>query len=227
MNERIIAITYLGLLFLTSCGTTTQVPTTLSGEIKELGSEGLEGVTVCVANTDPDLCTQTDDAGMYILESVHAGADLSFTMTKEGYLGGTVSFTTALEPSQIPVVSMGGDVLMELQMGILNVEAVEQTGQIAFSISNGINGDGVNIPNIETRLEPSSGDGPFYSNDSGLPDHSLTQTSANGGGVYVNVEPGIYSLVHLNIAENCTPMLGWGLANAPSFEVFPNRVTYR
>ena len=99
-------------------------------------------------------------------------------------------------------------------------------GQVAFSISNGINGDGVNVPNIETQLEPDSGSGPFYSNDSGLPDLELTQTSANGGGVYVNVEPGMYTLSYLNIPGNCTPMLGWGPVEAPSFQVFANRVTY-
>ena len=223
MRSQMICAFFLSLI-LVGCGK-TELPTTLSGQVKELGSEGLEDVTFCLAGSDV-LCTQTDTGGLYILEGPAAETDLSFTLTKDGYLGGALSVTTSLEPIEVPVVSMAGEVVMELQMGILSVDAIEDTGQVAFSISNGINGDGVNVPNIQTTLEPASGDGPFYSNDSGLPAPELTQTSANGGGVYVNVEPGIYSLTHLNIPDNCSLMLGWGSARSPSFEVFANRVTY-
>ena len=223
MRSPIICALFLSLI-LFGCGETA-VPTTLNGQVKELGSEGLEGVTFCLAGSDV-LCAQSDSEGLYRLEGPAADADLSFTVTKDGYLGGALSITTSIEPFEVPVVSMAGEVVMELQMGILSVDAIEETGQIAFSISNGINGDGVNVPNIQTTLEPASGDGPFYSNDSGLPAPELTQTSANGGGVYVNVEPGIYSLTHLDIPNDCSLMLGWGSAGSPSFEVFANRVTY-
>ena len=225
MNKHLTLLIYLKVLLCIGCGQENTIPTSVSGLVKELGSEGLADVHVCLADSN-DLCTHTDTDGMYSLQGPPAESDLSFTVTKDGYLGGAISVTTGLEPVEIPVVSMAGEVILDLQMGILNVDALENTGQIAFSISNGINGDGINIPNIQTILEPASGSGPFYSNASGLPDLELTQTSANGGGVYVNVEPGIYTLQHLNISDNCTPMLGWGPAASPSFQVFENRVTY-
>ena len=224
MRARICFVVCLGSLVLTGCGQSTPA-TTLSGQVKSLGSQGLEDVEFCLADSE-DLCTQTNTEGLYTLVGPAAEADLSFTVTKDGYLGGALSITTGLEPVEVPVVSMAGDVVMELQMGILSVDAIAETGQIAFSISNGINGDGVNVPNIQTSLEPASGDGPFYSNDSGLPAIELTQTSANGGGVFVNVEPGVYTLNHLNIPEDCSLMLGWGAAASPSFKVFANRVSY-
>ena len=216
----------LAILCFTGCLEAELMPTTVSGQVKELGSDGLADVLFCVAESQAELCTQTDADGMYRLEGPQAEADLSFTVTKDGFLGGSISITTTLSPLEIPVVSMAGEVVRDLQMGVLDVEAIEGTGQIAFSISNGINGDGINIPNVQTTLEPVSGSGPFYSNDSGLPDTDLTETSANGGGVYVNVEPGIYSLLHFNTPDNCSPMLGWGPAAEPSFQVFADRVTY-
>ena len=225
MKTPLSLVIYLQILFCIGCGQNNTIATAVTGQVKELGSDGLSDVVVCLNDADA-ICTQTQADGSYLLEGPPAETDVSFTVTKDGYLGGAMSITTTLEPLDIPVVSMAGEVILELQMGILDVDAVENTGQIAFSISNGINGDGINVPNIQTQLEPASGSGPFYSNDSGLPDLELTETSANGGGVYVNVEPGIYSLTHLNIADNCTLMLGWGSAANPSFRVFENRVTY-
>jgi len=157
MRSQMICALFLSLI-LVGCGE-KELPTILNGQVKELGSEGLEDVTFCLAGSDV-LCTQTDTGGLYRLEGPAAETDLSFTVTKDGYLGGALSVTTSLEPFEVPVVSMAGEVVMELQMGILSVDAVEETGQIAFSISNGINGDGVNVPNIQTTLEPASGDGP-------------------------------------------------------------------
>ena len=214
------------LFTLIGCSGSSGPLTSASGLVNELGSGGLEGVQVCPVGSSPDECVLTNENGIYTLSQLESETDLSLTVSKSGYIGGALSFTTGLEPIEVPVVSMAGEVVMQLQNGILDVETIENTGQIAFSISNGINGDGLNVPNIKTQLEPASGSGPFYANDNGLPNVDLTETSGNGGGVYVNVSPGIYSLTFLNIPPNCTPMLGWGPVGNPSFEVFANRVTY-
>ena len=98
---------------------------------------------------------------------------------------------------------------MQLQNGILDVETIENTGQIAFSINNGINGDGLNVPNIKTQLEPASGSGPFMPMTMGCPTLTSPRPRATEKASTMNVSPGIYSLTFLNISPNCTPMLGW------------------
>ena len=42
----------------------------------------------------------------------------------------------------------------------------------------------------------------------------------------VNLPAGTYTLRYLNLPEGCTPMLGWGPVEAPSFEIAPGRTTY-
>lgn len=199
----------------------------LTGLVNELGgSDGLAGAQVCLAQSEPADCTATQDDGTYTLFNIASESNISLTVSKEGYLGGVIPVSTRSETLAVPVVSLGSSILVELQLGILNVEALADSGQLAFSISNGINGDGVNVANMKVSLKPSTGDGPFYSNESGLPDPDLEQTSVNGGGVFVNLAPGQYILQHTNLPESCTPMLGWGEASAITFEIIANRVTY-
>ncbi len=211
---------------LVACGDDAAGPTiTLTGPVNDLGNgEGLEGVEVCILNSST--CTQTDVDGSYSLDGVPAESKVSLSVTMPEYLGGVIPVMTGSEAQTVPVVSMGSELLSELQIGILDVPAVENAGQIAFSISNGIFGDRINVPGIRVALEPSAGDGPFYTTSSGLPDTELTETSSNGGGVFVNLPAGIYTLRYLNLPEGCTPMLGWGPVEAPSFQIASNRTTY-
>ena len=215
---------------LTCCGSVAQI--TLSGLVNELGgADGLADAQVCVVGLKECVTTQSD--GTYTFSAVPGNSEISLTVDKPGYLGGVIPVSDAflaIEPPPasevVPVISLGSSILVDLQMGILDVDALADTGQVAFSISNGVNGDGINVADMRVSLIPSGGDGPFYSNEGGLPDPGLEQTSANGGGVFVNLAPGRYTLNHLNLPQNCTPMLGWGEASAITFEVMVNRVTY-
>ncbi|MEC8052473.1 MAG: carboxypeptidase regulatory-like domain-containing protein [Myxococcota bacterium] len=211
---------------ISACGSDSPGPTiTLSGPVNDLGNgEGLEGVEVCILNTST--CTTTDADGVYSIDGVPAESNISLSVTMPEYLGGVIPVMTGSEAQTVPVVSMGSELLSELQIGILDVPAVADAGQIAFSISNGIFGDRINVPGIQVALEPAAGDGPFYTTSSGLPDTELTETSSNGGGVFVNLPAGTYTLRYLNLPEGCTPMLGWGPVEAPSFEIAPGRTTY-
>ena len=79
MHPRMFYALFLSLIVL-GCGEKSD-PTTLSGLVNELGSDGLENVTFCLAGSDV-ICTQTDATGLYTLEGAAAGEDLSFTITK-------------------------------------------------------------------------------------------------------------------------------------------------
>ena len=141
-------------------GDSLDLPVTLSGPVNDLGNgEGLEGVEVCILNTST--CTTTDADGTYLIDGVPAESNVSLSVTMPEYLGGVIPVMTGSEAMTVPVVSMGSELLSELQIGILDVPAVEDAGQIAFSISNGIFGDRINVPGIRVALEPAAGDGPF------------------------------------------------------------------
>lgn len=66
-------------------------------------------------------------------------------------------------------------------------------------------------PGVQMRLEPDPGVDPIYFNESVLPDYSLSLTSQDGGVVWLNVPPGVYTVT--------------GEHPDPSLEIVPREVT--
>ena len=56
---------------------------------------------------------------------------------------------------------------------VLGVDDVPGTGQIVFSISNGIDGEGLNVAGVAVALQPQDGDGSFFVGKVGLTDFKL------------------------------------------------------
>ena len=225
----LIQSSWIARLALTLCAfmlACSDAPTVrVSGPVTDLANgEPLIGATVCLQAGQP--CTTTNDAGIFELDGVEAEALHALTVDLEGYLPGLVPFMSETSDTELAVISLGGDIIMELQMAVLSIEAEAGTGQVVFSISNGIFGDRINVPGIETSLTPGGGAGPYYLNSGGLPDLDLTETSTNGGGLFVNVPPGNHSLGHQNLPGGCTRILGWSTPEALDIPVEAERVTY-
>ena len=203
-----------------------QPPTiTVSGPITDLGNgEPLVGARVCL--TESGLCTETNDAGTFQLTGVEADREHSLSIDFDGYLPGLVPFTTSASDTELAVISLGGDIIMDLQMALLEVEAEAGRGQVVFSVSNGIFGDRINVADVSVTLSPGGGDGPYYLSSGGLPDVEQTQTSANGGGLFVNVPVGEHTLIHQNLSAGCTTILGWSGPESLLVPVHTERVTY-
>ena len=115
--------------------------------------------------------------------------------------------------------------IVDAQYSVVNEIRDQERGLVAFSISNGIAGDGINVPGIVVGLQSVSGQGPFYSSAAGLPDPSLMSTSLNGGGVFINVRPGSYLIQYANLPNGCVGRLGWGDVDRHRMTVEANRVT--
>ena len=197
----------------------------VSGPVTDLAnSEPLVGARVCLK--DSQLCTTTNDTGIFELDGVEAQSSGALTVDLDGYLPGLVPFVAEATDTELAIISLGGDIIMELQMAVLNIESEAGTGQVVFSVSNGIFGDRINVPAIQTTLIPGGGSGPYYLNSGGLPDLDLTETSSNGGGLFVNVPPGDHSLRHQNLPEGCTRILGWSNPESLEIPVEAERVTY-
>ena len=210
-------------LFPLGCSPTPSV--TVSGPITDLGNgEPLAGARVCLA--DSDLCTETNEAGTFSLNGVEASTDHAIHIDLEGYLPGMVAFEAREADMDLAVISLGGDILMDLQMAILEVDTQAGSGQVVFSISNGIFGDGINVPNISTELSPGGESGAYYLNSNSLPDVELQETSTNGGGLFVNVPSGNHTLTHMGLPAGCTTILGWEGPESLIIPVSSGRVSY-
>ena len=196
----------------------------VSGRVVELfGGIGVERVDVCLK--DSSLCAQTDSDGRYDLD-VPTQAEHILLLNGTDLVGGTVAFTAQEDSIELANVSLLSPAIVEGQFSALDQTWEPNTGALAFSISNGVNGDGINVPNISVAIEPSSGDGPFYSSALGLPVDDLTATSDNGGGVMINLPEDIYQLNYGNLPEDCSLLLGWGSALEHQIPIVADRVSF-
>ncbi|MEC7983855.1 MAG: hypothetical protein VX278_01745 [Myxococcota bacterium] len=198
------------------------IQTELSGYVTELlGGEGTEDVSVCSTE-----CATTDGDGFYRLISESSDPQRSLVMSGEDLVSGLVP-VLATPPSQtVPNVSLVSPVLIEAQMGMVDLTWTDGTGMLVFSISNGIFGDGVNVPDIVLSTDDDIGDGPFYTNTQGLPSTALTQTSAHGGGVWLNLPPGTHTFTPSNLPAGCTLLIGWGTVEAIEIPILSDHITF-
>ena len=210
---------------LTSSSCTPPTLVTVSGPVKDLGdNEPLAGVEVCWQGQEQ--CTQTNADGRYSIEGVPENSELMLTLQADAYALGLVPLMVTKGDHEVAPVSLGSTLLMELQSGLIGADSVPGRGQLVFGVSNGIPGDGINVPGITAALQPVSGDGPVYTTPAGLPNTELTATSTNGSGVMVNLEPGRYTLNLSGLPDGCTMVLGWGEPQAIEFDILADRVTY-
>ncbi|MAA79079.1 MAG: hypothetical protein CL916_07435 [Deltaproteobacteria bacterium] len=198
------------------------IETKMSGYVTQLlGMEGIEDVSVC----DVD-CTTTNGEGFYTLRSKHDFLGRQLVMTKDDMVPGLVPIL-AQHPSQtIPNISLVTPALIEAQMGMVDLEWEEGTGILVFSVSNGVFGDGINVPDITLSMRDDIGDGPFYTNSSGLPSTELTSTSVHGGGVWLNIPSGAHTLMPSNLPEGCAIVLGWGMIEAIEVPIQAGYITF-
>ena len=195
----------------------------VSGRVVGLiGSAGLADVEVCLAPDGP--CTSTDADGAYQLE-VEAHQEHLLLLDGADLTPGAVAFVADETALQLANVSLLSSELVAGQFAALDQLWLEGTGVVAFSVSNGIDGDGINVAGIEISVQPAAGEGPYYSTALGIPSGELTATSDNGGGVLINLAPELYRLQYNPLLETCELVLGWGSPKEHQIPVLAKRVT--
>jgi len=196
---------------------------TVSGRINDavLGSS-LSGGSVCGARAG---CTQTDADGRFVLEGVPASSRAQLRIDADGYGGALAAFDTAEDALELAVLGLASESLTDAQHALLGLSEQSETGTIAFSVSNGINGDGVNIAGVTVSIQP-AGDGPFYNSDLGIPETEASVTGSNGGGVFLNVPAGEADVSLSGLPSGCTTLLGWGGPDVLVLPIETRRVSY-
>lgn len=190
-----------GLLFLSiaSCGTTAT--TTVSGDAFDfqtgLPSGGISAAHVFVLE-DPSLTTTTDAAGHFEITGVPVGSDATLVMEHPDYVlvqtgtnevpaGGLTRVTfQAVTPSLRDALAIA----LHVTIDDTRCQLVTTVTRIGRSVYDpGAHGeDGV----VVTSDPPIAG-AFIYFNSSVFPDPTLTQTSDDGGTLFVNVAPGEYT----------------------------------
>lgn len=192
----------------------------IEGTILEvLGGIPIKDVQVCSQIE----CKTTNSDGVYSIHVPRGQQRVLFD--KAEYVSGLININPETM-TRIANVSLVTEALYNAQLETVDLSTEPEKGGIAFSISNGILGDGINVANVEVSLSVGA-DGPFYTNDLGLPVTTLTETSANGGGVFVNVGSGKHELDHEGIDElDCTTILGWNGPQTVSLTVEADRISF-
>lgn len=220
------------MIFLLICCTLSEKDTSthqestifVSGRVVELfGAVGMEDIDVCLVDTS--LCTKTDAEGFYTVEAATQSNHILHLSSSE-HVGGALAFTTQDADLELANVSLLTPALTEGQFTALDQQWESDTGVLAFSISNGINGDGINVPNVEIQLTPQAGNGPFYSNALGIPVDNLNATSDNGGGVVINLPEGTYHVNYSGIPNTCELLLGWDSVESHHIPIVSDRVSF-
>ena len=216
------------LCFILACATKEQdvvsstIESDVSGYITSLlGAGGVEDVTVCAAD-----CTTTDESGFYILQAQNPSSDWSLHMTGDDLVSGIVPFVVSPPAQELPNISLVSPTLIDAQMNMVDLTWEENTGILAFSFSNGIFGDGINVPNISISMTEEQGSGPFYTNEQGLPSSAFVETTSHGGGVWVNIPAGTHTFETAGLPTGCTLLLGWGNVEQVHIPIVENHITF-
>ena len=180
---------------------------TLEGQITNLlTADGESGVEICVEGTDD--CATSDASGAYRVRA-EAEAEVELVVSLDGHRSLLVPVQTGAEDAALRPLSLLPEAIVDAQANAVGATGDPALGQLVFSVSNGIAGDGTNVAGVVATLEPASGVGVFYLGSTGLPDDNLEATSSNGGGGWLDVTPGAAALTFTNLPAGCVTLYGW------------------
>lgn len=152
---------------------------------------------VCVVDVPQLPCAITDMEGRATLD-VPIDIELQLRTTALRYVPTVTTYVSDAEPR-----SVGVDMPPTSALTLLGGRVEPGKGQLAFVVQNE-SGDG--LAGISATIDPASGTGPRYT-DGSLPDDTLTATTEDGLGLFVNVDPGRVA-VTMEGAE-CEPNEAW------------------
>ncbi|HCH62939.1 MAG: hypothetical protein CL927_05670 [Deltaproteobacteria bacterium] len=196
---------------------------TLEGQITNLlTAAGERNVEICVEGTGD--CAISDANGSYRVLA-DAEAEVQLVVTLDAHRALLVPVQTGSDDAPLRPLSLLPEALVDAQAGAVGATGDPALGQVVFSVSNGIAGDGINIADVVATMEPESGVGAFYLGSSGLPDTALEATSSNGGGGWLDVNPGDAALRFGNLPAGCVPLYGWAGPDPLRFSVRASHAT--
>lgn len=160
----------------------------------------IEGGTVSVLEM-PEYETTTVEDGYFIIEDLPINEEITLVLEAEGYPT-THTKTFTLTDSdieevtfQVPGLSLYG-LLAEVIDATISEDKCQIVSTVTFLGGSLYKPDAHGEAGATVAIDPPdpNADGPVYFNEMVIPDRDWTESSADGGIVFVNTEPGDYVL---------------------------------
>lgn len=149
----------------------------------------------------PELSTQSNAEGEFVLDGLTPGMEATFALTAEGYPPAyTKTFTVADDGVPRLTFQVPDNSLFILMSRMIELDVDPERCQIVSTVTRvgrsiwdeGAHGEAGAIVTIEPPLPAEHG--PVYFNENVIPDLEQPESSDDGGVVFVNVPPGTYTL---------------------------------
>ncbi len=208
MRMRASVVVALALVTATSACSQDQEPgvVSVSGTAFAFNLPGtpygyIDGGTVTVLE-DPDAMAMTAPDGTFTIEGLTGSSQATFVIEAEGFpIAQTKTFTLPNDgPLDRVTFQVPEDSLYDAIAGLLAVDIDPERCQIVSTVTRvgkslydeGAHGEA----GATVFIAPAApeGSGPVYFGDDVIPDPALTESSTDGGVLYTNVPPGIYTL---------------------------------
>lgn len=160
----------------------------------------IDGGTVSVLEA-PEVQAQTRSDGTFELSGVPADAEVTFVIDAEGFPSTqTKTFAPLGTDLDRLTFQVPDDLLYETLASLLQITPSSDRCQVVTTVTrvgkslfdDGAHGEAGATVRIDPA--PSEGEGPIYFGSDVLPDRTLTETSDDGGVLFVNLPPGTYTL---------------------------------
>jgi hypothetical protein len=151
----------------------------------------------------PEQTTTTDADGHFVFEGLPPGGKATFVFEAEGYPATQTKTFTLPNPGEAlerVTFQVPDDATYDLLAGVVGIEPDPTTCQIASTVTRvgksiydpGAHGEAQATVTIDPPLPDENG--PIYFNAQVIPQLDLTETSEDGGVLFVNVPAGTYTL---------------------------------
>lgn len=200
---RDLAAVVLATLALAACGDTSTPVTSVSGDAIPFNignTKRLAGATVWVLE-HPEKRMVTGEDGHFAFDGIPVGSEATFVLEKAGYhLIQTGTHRVPREGLRLVTFQVVSDDVFDAFAGVVGIAPDPNDCQIATTVTRvgrslydpGAHGEAGATVTIDPPLPAANG--PIYFNSNVVPDRSRTETSDDGGVVFVNVPPGVYVL---------------------------------
>jgi hypothetical protein len=152
------------------------------------------------------------------------------TLIKEGYLKVLVGALTTNEDVEVtaPMIALPLVGLVASSGGVTIDPALGNIGFLSVTYPEPGKSRYPGLPGSTVTLDPASGSGPHYLNESNLVDPELTETGEAGGALFFNVTPGEPVLTTMHPSLPCRDFLAVPSArpNGYSVRVWADYLTY-
>jgi hypothetical protein len=157
----------------------------------------------------PDVHAVTAADGHFQIKGLAPGEDATFVLVASGFPEAQTRTFPALEAALERVTfQVPNDALLEALAGVLQITPDPTRCQMVTTITRvgksiydaGAHGEAGATVAVEPPLPAENG--PVYFNSNVIPDRTLTESSDDGGVVFVNVPPGEYTLTASKLGVN-------------------------